>query len=341
MDILQKFGNPLQARVVSTIVERIAESQITNINNVIYHRFNLKSEMDTKTFFRGTDEDGKEIMSVIVSSLYESKQRALEPFITEITTVILERFGKNAEIDEVVYSESPSRSFYALSWGVQLLPEMVQRFESQELPTFQNYPDAGLMTYRIRLREPIVNERLYRVREAAEACGAVISLVPINDRELEVITVCDSPYPNRIQPEQERKDWLIKQLSEWGTIDSLCDFDRVRSGSIEKKNICQAEMALPAIEQADDFFICSTVVSMFEKSTVLSIKECDNILLRKCIALFGAPRLLNEGWSYKLKVKDALLIIEGVQEKINNIFMVPKKLPVARAFDKIIEVLSK
>ena len=347
MSILEKFGNPFQARVVPTLVERVAEAQIANITSIVKYRLEASRSTNTTVFYRHMDVPSNGAYSFIANLAFSTKTPSRPTKLKEILEVVLSRFGERAQVEPIDHCDHPDGGhMYAFSWGLRLEEDLMQSFERYELPTFSHSPTECLVTYRISLQEPIVNRRLQALREAAEACGAVVSLIPISDRELEVIVIGESHYPLTIQPERERMEWLDKQLADWQIIDKSPVgeiLDTVPVPPIVENTV----VSLPQVfEQATHSFILEKVMhSAIEQC--LDFEDAASISKEKCCTLFGAPITCPDihteslRWKHTLKFGDALLVIEGVDSRVDEAYVLPGKEPAAQIFNLIIEMIRK
>jgi len=343
MDLHKDLGSPPQARTIPTIIEQIANGQITVLRNVFNYVFATKTPehySNSVAYYRHPEktDGGLPTYSFIVDTAIRTQKEMTKEEADRTMSAILSRFGARAVVDPPTCNEAADGWLCTFSWRIHLDKEVIEAFESQVLPTFETSPNQ-MVEVHVTLRQPLKGLALYTVREKLEACGAVYLLEAFNDYRLRAVmpgtVLLESCYAD-----DDRLFYLQNVLEEWGV-------ERVIAAAVWSGDDLLQQRVHESVEpdylaaKADSYFL-SKKISEVHAGRLLRLTPT-GIRRRRLVALFGESNLVTlsqQAWNLPVRVRDSLLVFEGIDDEVTSVFLAPGTLPFARVSDKMMEMIK-
>lgn len=345
MSILEKFGNPFQAKTVPEMVERIAKGQEAIVRTILKEVYRVGRCDSRFSYFRKPDEVDKAGLPTycfIVESTITTDMLDAGMF----QKVLKDRYGERLQFGPMDKGVGVSY----ISWGMWLDGPLMEQFEAHELPVFEKHDFDTYLSFHIRTKEPVMLFDLDTFREKAEACGAALAVSshPTLKNAIVALVPANNLPENAAEADRERVEWILGYLEPWGATD--CGVHRLEKDTLDKvlENIEKASpVKEPAfvLEKADPTFLTikvshATFGRVYKEFSVKPTFET-------CRALLGEPHgggFPTEGsddlyWQYAFKIRDALAVVEVVGDNVAKVFMIPGKERVARDFELFLNVL--
>lgn len=345
------LGDTFQARTVPTLVERVAENQAAMVETFVGYLLPAETYQHTIQYFRHTTTAVRLAeYSFITKHTFISESEIPTDQLKKPLAYLLDRYGKRGYAENVQHVKTENRHTYHLTWCLRLDSALMELFEAQELPTFADTQFGGLIQCTFFLAEPIYPYDFQLLCARVEACSAALSIETIQKEHASGVTAtlpATSPYPNVLEPVREQYEYVRDQLFAWQVVAEeqtpVSVTDARLAKLIERMQPVQPKAVdLPKIEPADSMFVAYKI-SAAVRSNVLHATP--GMSREACEMYLGKPTGSIQfdsgisGWTYALKIGEALAVIEGVEDQATNVLLVSNTKPPIMEFEKLLSLL--
>lgn len=340
MTLLEMLSKNIQARVVPETVQRIIDGQVGIVRTLLEFALDGTILSGTITVYRKPEAAPGRMPSYgfITNNIFQSPKMIPSERLDLFHRLLEQRYGARAAGEVLPYPHL-LHTAYSLSWGLWLDEDLLEKFSSQELPTFTRNDFTTFVKVPVNLMEPLFAYDLDLLKEKAEACGAALCIEAISEKALWItLPSLDASL------DEERWDYLMRLLQGWqpeAQVDGPADVqfltaDEVRALS-EVKRPAAKGFALQKVE-------ASVRLSRLCGCTKAYTAPGRGITKSLCESLFGPPTTYLDpqgpSWEYHFQIHDALAVIEGAGDNAIRVYMLPGESPAARAFEKFLTLLK-
>ena len=216
-DLLEKLGNPKQAQVVPTQIERIARAQFGLVHSILKRRLMWERDSLALTYLKSPNRLGSNGLPiycvfaegvgvpVLPSTLSDDEM------VATFVKPILNRFKGRAQIG-ITTTEDHA---FIYQWGMWLEEDMITRYEEQQLPIFENEVFDFFAEFGMETRLPMFASNYELLSNRLEACGAITMLTPLSETSSLIIMPALRVRNNEPVPEPERFEYVLRQFAPW------------------------------------------------------------------------------------------------------------------------------
>jgi len=342
-ELLATLGNPLQARAVPEIIERIARGQVLLLHEILRQRMQWVEHSIVISYFVGDRKDsyGLPVYAIIAegSGLAGEVPSILK---TRFLQPLLNRYGGRAEVGYVKEQDG----MLTYQWGMWLEDDLMKRFAAQQLPLFDSHDFDGFVEYKIKTKEPVYATQYALLREKGEASGALVYLRPISEYEA-LICFPAARYHGEMQrlPEQLRFEYVVALFAQWNPIDLA--YEREVQGPDAAELLERVGKPKFTLAPASPVFVQTMYAAarrerLMGQELPLTFSEVyavlgkpHSVLKEKESLELDAPKV----YRYAFKIKDALVVVEAREDR-TSIYYFPGEERTAILFEEFCRILA-